>query len=93
MDSPPLPASLADDDLAKWLHAIYISTLSEYGSAHEVGPEDIAQARAVRALVEAKVREAIDADRDEARVNPKVDGWIIYDATPDEIVSHVLGAP
>ena len=56
-------------------------------------------ARAVRALLEAKVREAVEATRIDATASCECDGdglgsaFIDWDHSDDTLVSRVMGAP
>lgn len=77
----PLPPSLDIPTLAAWLHDVGLGTEADY----DVRPST-RQARAVRALLEAKVRDGIDAYIDALPSD--------YAPLPDDesIVSRVLGA-
>jgi hypothetical protein len=82
---PSLPASLKDDDLAAWLWSIFSEDVhpgTDNPWKDQVGwrrGSHERQARAVRALVEAKVREALEIDQNSS-------GDYI-----DEAVSRVMG--
>lgn len=85
MSSVPMPRDLSEEAVAEWLRAVYFADAGRSPSwAHFM-------ARAVRALLREKVREAVDAKHDAASICDKGDGWIEYDKTDDEIVSRVLG--
>ena len=89
MTAPTMPADCRVETLADWLADLPLNDDSEFDFP--------AMARAVRALVEAKVREAIRATRADAEADCDCDSsgfgtaqveWYLSD---DTIVSRVLG--
>lgn len=85
MSSVPMPRDLSEEAVAEWL--IDASGAPSYGAEMMRDPVVRAlwtpRARAVRALLREKVREAITATRVQERRNDFTDD--------DEIVSRVLG--
>lgn len=82
----PLPADLTESALAEWLRAIYDATAGGgRRSTYHCDPVLAAQARAVRSLVEAKVRDAVFI------CNSDPDCDTIHES--NEIVVQVMGAP
>ena len=75
MRDVPMPRDLSEEAVAKWLHNI--------AAGSNPGMQVALRARAVRALLREKVREAITATRVQERRNDFTDD--------DEIVSRVLG--
>lgn len=82
-----MPRDLTEEAVAKWLGSVFIGTRYETRSSKQAVA---AQARAVLALVEAKVREGVAHPRE--RVVAQSCGCCsdVVEITPDEIVARVM---
>ena len=84
MSSVPMPRDLSEEAVAEWLGCVYAEAGMYVGPRGAEGR--FAMARAVRSLVEQKVREAVEATKMTAISWDEVD----FDDT-DAIVARVLG--
>lgn len=100
--TPPLPASMAREDVASWLcFLLHPQDGRSNGFKRYTKPNKDKyrrQADAVRALVEAKVRETIRLTEvrcslPEFADKSKAYGFVSPGATDDEIVARVMGGP
>lgn len=102
---PTLPKSCEVEALAEWLRLATVTRVQRLPAdkvrpfAESGGREGwIAVAQDLRALVEAKVREAVQATRNDASASCECDGsglgsaYVDWDSADDTIVSRVLGA-
>lgn len=80
MTPPPMPATCSEAALAKWVHAMWSDN-------DDLDPTDHDIASAVRALLDAKVREALEVTSDEHCYAM----WVGHSHI-EAIIARVLGA-
>lgn len=93
-----MPRDLSEEAVAEWIDAVSTAAYAESGVIRDAADDAdqaamVAGARAVLALVRAKVREAVVAttNRQEVCVPLSENTFTIRDETDDEVVARVMG--